>query len=733
MKIVGLEGINDPQSLRAEVDRGARFVIYTYCFSLLIVSFKRGSDIYFIRPGQSAVLRGLPFTLISFFFGWWGFPWGLIYTIESLVKNLGGGTDVTQAVMADLVPENTTPPPLAVPPPLPLRGDPAPPPALPPAAPQPASAEPRAAIGLGSFRLAAIAAAIAAIAWIGVAVHRGGNVQTALVNGLSTSVTLTLDGKTHTLAPNAATTITLAEGVHSFSWTRPDGRVENESFTLRSPFWTRPLQRTVAVINPDRSALVYHETTRYFPTDQTMPDFENRHELHAGRALYTFPAADYFFEPFPGQISLSGKRAVDKTRYAHAAELIPAQRLFALAGENNRADAVRALAFRLGDLLPDDEIILHAAPGLLEPDDIETFFASHLADQPLRLEWHRAYQHHLEYKMPERDLQPFYRKLAAENPADGAAAYLIARIERDTTTRRAYLRQAASAEQPCAYAHNSLAYEALGEARFADALAHLRDAEKGGLASLSFEQNRRDILLANRLDDEALKRTRDLLARDSHPGSPTRTGYVFQELAVLCRRAPADRSAETALVEPYLKSLEPFVSPEQLKERRAELAALAAYARGDEAGFAAHLGPYQSARFAVAISRGRAAEAAAALAAQPRSEGSSWLLVYLAAREAGDTTGAEDAFQRALAAFETQSRDHRFIAARLRAGDATPGPIFEQMIPVNERCILAAALGHRFPEHRATYHALATKLNFKPEFPALFLTRQLGSSTIASL
>jgi hypothetical protein len=37
--------------------------------------------------------------LISLLFGWWGIPWGPIYTVTSLFKNFGGGRDVTKEIM----------------------------------------------------------------------------------------------------------------------------------------------------------------------------------------------------------------------------------------------------------------------------------------------------------------------------------------------------------------------------------------------------------------------------------------------------------------------------------------------------------------------------------------------------------------------------------------------------------------------------------------------------------
>jgi hypothetical protein len=81
------------------VNGGARFVVFSYTFSALIVTFRRSSPIQFIRAGESAVKRSLPWTMTSLLLGWWGFPFGLVFTPMSLWTNLNGGKDVTQAIL----------------------------------------------------------------------------------------------------------------------------------------------------------------------------------------------------------------------------------------------------------------------------------------------------------------------------------------------------------------------------------------------------------------------------------------------------------------------------------------------------------------------------------------------------------------------------------------------------------------------------------------------------------
>jgi len=92
--IVGIEGMTS-QQVAFELQQGAKFVQYQYCVSALIITFKRGTDIYFVRAEENRSVKGLQWTLLSALAGWWGIPWGPIYTIQSLWVNLRGGHDLT--------------------------------------------------------------------------------------------------------------------------------------------------------------------------------------------------------------------------------------------------------------------------------------------------------------------------------------------------------------------------------------------------------------------------------------------------------------------------------------------------------------------------------------------------------------------------------------------------------------------------------------------------------------
>ncbi len=109
-KIKGLEGLTH-NDINRELERGAKFVFYQYTISILVMTFRRSSSVYFIKGGESAVTKGLGFSLITFLLGWWGIPWGPIYSIGSLFNNFTGGKDVTASVIASFATPETTPEP----------------------------------------------------------------------------------------------------------------------------------------------------------------------------------------------------------------------------------------------------------------------------------------------------------------------------------------------------------------------------------------------------------------------------------------------------------------------------------------------------------------------------------------------------------------------------------------------------------------------------------------------
>jgi hypothetical protein len=97
-RIVGMEHLSTQELLR-DIQAGGRFVIYTTVMSFLVITMRNPSDIHYVPAGQSALVKGLPYAGLTLLLGWWGIPWGFIYTPIHLIGNLLGGRDVTSEVL----------------------------------------------------------------------------------------------------------------------------------------------------------------------------------------------------------------------------------------------------------------------------------------------------------------------------------------------------------------------------------------------------------------------------------------------------------------------------------------------------------------------------------------------------------------------------------------------------------------------------------------------------------
>lgn len=77
-----------------KASKDGHYVQFSYAISIVVLSFENYSKPVFIPRGHSTLGHALPYIFISLFFGWWGLPWGPIFTIKSLITNLSGGAKV---------------------------------------------------------------------------------------------------------------------------------------------------------------------------------------------------------------------------------------------------------------------------------------------------------------------------------------------------------------------------------------------------------------------------------------------------------------------------------------------------------------------------------------------------------------------------------------------------------------------------------------------------------------
>ncbi len=99
--IKNTEGLSTDQ-INDELRKGAKFVVFSYTISVIVITLRRGSDIYFIKSDESSFKYSWKYSLLTLFLGWWGIPFGPIFSLVSFYKNFTGGKDITQEVLSQL-------------------------------------------------------------------------------------------------------------------------------------------------------------------------------------------------------------------------------------------------------------------------------------------------------------------------------------------------------------------------------------------------------------------------------------------------------------------------------------------------------------------------------------------------------------------------------------------------------------------------------------------------------
>lgn len=91
------------KQMETEIEKGGRFVLFQYCISIFFaITLRRFSPAIFVKSGEDISKYRRKYNRISAIFGWWGIPWGPVYTIRSFKINKAGGLDITKDILANL-------------------------------------------------------------------------------------------------------------------------------------------------------------------------------------------------------------------------------------------------------------------------------------------------------------------------------------------------------------------------------------------------------------------------------------------------------------------------------------------------------------------------------------------------------------------------------------------------------------------------------------------------------
>lgn len=100
--LAGTEGMTI-QQIEDDILRGGRFRVFLWNFSIVVMSFQRSSALRYYRSNQSCGAAAWGWTLLSSVIGWWGIPWGIFFTLQTIYTNCMGGKDMTGDILAAFV------------------------------------------------------------------------------------------------------------------------------------------------------------------------------------------------------------------------------------------------------------------------------------------------------------------------------------------------------------------------------------------------------------------------------------------------------------------------------------------------------------------------------------------------------------------------------------------------------------------------------------------------------
>ena len=98
--LANVEHLNSGRVLYHGIPITSETVLRSYYFTIStgFVSMKNQTRFYIDQYDQTAFCS-FENSLLSLIFGWWGFPHGIIYTLQTLAKNVRGGESVRVATL----------------------------------------------------------------------------------------------------------------------------------------------------------------------------------------------------------------------------------------------------------------------------------------------------------------------------------------------------------------------------------------------------------------------------------------------------------------------------------------------------------------------------------------------------------------------------------------------------------------------------------------------------------
>ncbi len=557
--------------------------------------------------------------------------------------------------------------------------------------------------------------------------RQGQHREVFLVNGLGVPYHVRVGDQSVELPAGGHRKVEVIEGTLHVTADAQGTSVDEHDIEIHTPLWKRPFLSRTFVINPDRTALVTHETVYYSVDPDSAPDAE--YDLQFGEPFYTFTGVDYPFQVFPAQIDLPSKDdVVARTRVATEsfADVNDSELLFLLqsSAPPDEPDLARRFVTTHLKFTPQREVLLLLLKSLMSPEEYIAYLADRLDDRPVLVHWHRVYQEMMESQHPEHDLAAEYRAYYDAAPNDAGMAYLLGRVLPTPEEAQQLFRQAIEAEHPSAFGYNALAYQYLSEGRFDEALPLAEKAVELQPDSPSFTTVLRELRLATGQWDQLLEE-----ARQNKSEGMFGVSGLLSEVRLLAMQG--DQAAARQVIDNFTQELAQESGEGFATSLTRHFNAMAAYFAGDAQEYLqlTQNTDEPAADYMTAFVAGDF-ELAARLAAENEdvsSAATQHLAQFLKAGADGKQDIAAEQLQLGIEKLRQGDREDRIYAGALAAdGVSEPKRLLQLAIWPTRKRVILAALGTKYPGDQEAYFTLARRLNFEREVPWLFLRDYLG-------
>ncbi|MDB5336135.1 MAG: cellulose synthase subunit BcsC [Planctomycetaceae bacterium] len=554
-----------------------------------------------------------------------------------------------------------------------------------------------------------------------------------VVSGLKTPLTVQVDGlPVVQVGPNAYRKVSVAEGKHTAVVTAPAGRFPPIEFEVRANWWERFFSSPVFIVDPSRSAAVAWEQTVYANAN-ARNDHVNKLDLRAGDAFTSFSHADYHFEEFPQQMKVKAGSTITKTRVGFFYESPTRVAHVALMMDQDIAQLDQYLEQHLIDD-PDNSELLNAyiVVGSIRGtiDRREKFLEAHLADQPIRVKWHRRYQDLFGQFATGGDnvakhagLVARYDGLLKQSPKDASLLYLRGRLEPHGRISGPFMDQALAIDPLHPYATGAKAYSYLVQGHPLEAVEWHRKALAARPGDSEVNDGLKNAQLAAR-DFVALEQA----LREELKKTPDSLGENLELFEVLFSTQRGDQAEqEYQALQGRLRQQPALQQHAGIISRSLELPYL--YAKGDFDNLATRaqqVGP-EGAEYAF-----YAALECGQLVDVPTTQVPIFLPYWhlcraIVARRLNAAAQAAASKAAALTLMEGKAGDEAVAAELLRQGpNAKWEDIEDLLMQPRLKVVLLVALAHEAPQMKNQCLDLAEKLNHELSFPHHLIRKEIA-------